>query len=381
MKYAVKLLSSSDLTLFAAFYRLNPSSRQKGTNLNSDVIADILFPDLPKLVTGSCELPVTLDVYGPNGAPLHRQRRKIIKPEGGKNWRLNGKLVEAPNSDRDRYSSLSTGDVAIFAFDGNELPTSVSMVLFSTQSDADERIVGTLRADHRLAPGARSMTALSPDQLRALCRETATDHPLRLLLPDEERIADLIEAGAGNEDAVERLVGRIRDRRARPVSADELASARARATEIGRAGEVLFSKWLQSQEAGGKILAFEWSSDTNAVSPFDFSVRQFDGSTTLIDVKTTTGDFSGQFHISAAELALAADEVDYRIARIFHVEDLGGAYVRISSAIRSFAVRVRDAVNDLPDGVTVGSVQIDSRLLTWCEVEPLPLADEDEDDN
>ena len=92
MKYAAKLMSQSDLTLFEAFYRKNPTSHQKGTNLNGDVLANELFPTLPTVFIGTYEQPVTLDIYGPDAAPLLRLQRKIIKPVGGKNWRLNVRI-------------------------------------------------------------------------------------------------------------------------------------------------------------------------------------------------------------------------------------------------------------------------------------------------
>ncbi len=141
MQYAIKLLTSSDLTLFEAYYRNHSTSKQKGVNLNGDVLAGKLFPRLPSEIVGSFEQPITLDIYGPDSDDFLRVRRKIIKAEAGKNWRLNGKLIEAPAADAERYDGLEVGDIAVLGFDGDPLPTSISLVLLSASSTVDAPLV------------------------------------------------------------------------------------------------------------------------------------------------------------------------------------------------------------------------------------------------
>lgn len=203
MKYAVKLLSQSDLTLFASFYWKNNTSHQKGINLNGDILAGELFPALPRAVTGTFEQAVTLDIYGPDAASLARQVRKIIKPVGGKNWRLNGKLIETPRGQPNRFSNFAPHDVAIFGFDGEELPETVSMVMLSQNSSVDGPVLASIIGSLGLVPRTRSMVALTLLQLQGFADATAEDHPLRLLLPDATRSEDLTVAAEGDENAVE----------------------------------------------------------------------------------------------------------------------------------------------------------------------------------
>ena len=380
MKYAIKLLTQSDLTLFASYYRRNGTSKQKGINLNGDVLAGELFPSLSRVVTGNVEHAVTLDIYGPGITPLLRQMRKIIKPEGGKNWRLNGKLIETPRAEPSRFSALSAEDVAVLGFDGADLPETVSMVVLSQGSSADVQTLQAIRQELGLIPRARSMVSLSLQQLQIFAAKAPQDHPIRLLLPDATRSEDLSVAAEGNERATERLYQRARSGATRPVSASELERARTRAREVGRAGEVLFNRHLERRLALGEIDDFEWAADINAVSPFDFSVSTTEGTVERVDVKSTTGKFATPFHISSAELEVATLEVDFRVARVFGVDGPGGARMKISDGIRELAAEVRAALGAMPAGVSVASVQIDPARLAWGAEVSLPVADDDDDD-
>jgi len=374
MRYAVKLLTSSDLTLFAAYFRLNSSSKQKGTNLNGDVLAGRLFPALPTAIIGTFEHPVVLDVYGPAGAPIHRVRRKIIKPEAGKNWRLNGKLIDAPDADPTRFDRLEAEDIAVFGFDGEPLPTSVSMVLLSANSPADKPTLDYLRTTFRLAPRVRSMTDMSTTELEAV--PAPVGHPLKLLLPDPARAADVIAAAEDDEEARRRLDARARSGRTRPVSAAELAAAKARAQEVGRAGEALYSAHLEREHAASRIASFIWTADQNATSPYDFEVRETTGDVTLIDVKSTTSGFDGNVHVSAAELETAATAADYRIARVFDLEAATGPQVKLSDPIGSIALVVRAQLATLPTGVRASKLEMHTSLFDWSGAAPLPSEDD-----
>ena len=380
MKYAVKLLTQSDLTLFASYYRRNGTSRQKGINLNGDVLAGELFPNLSRAVTGNVERAVTLDIYGPGITPLLRQMRKIIKPEGGRNWRLNGKLIETPRAEPARFSTLSVGDVAVLGFDGADLPESVSMIVLSQDSPADVQTLQAMRRELGLVARTRSMVSLSLQQLQIFAAKAPKDHPMQLLLPDAARSEDLTVAAEGDEKATERLYQRARSGATRPVSAAELERARTRAREVGRAGEVLFNRHLERRLALGEIYDFEWAADTNAVSPFDFSVSMTEGVVERIDVKSTTGRFETPFHISSAELEVATLELDFRVARVFGVDGPGGARLKISDGIRELAAEVRAALRAMPTGVSVASVQIDPGRLAWGAEVSLPVSDDDEDE-
>ena len=246
MRYAVKLLTNSDLTLFESYFRLHSTSKQKGTNLNGDVLAGRLFPALSNDLTGSSEHPVILDIYGPDGAAILRVRRKIIKPEGGKNWRLNGKLVEAPAGEPDRFKTLEVGDLAVFGFDGDPLPASVSMVVLSAGSAADGPTVDYLRTTFGLAPRSRSMVALSTAELSAV--PSPAGHPLKLLSPDPARTADILAAAEDDEEAQKRLNRKARSGITRQLVPPNLPPRKLALRRLDALARLYFVGTLNSSE-------------------------------------------------------------------------------------------------------------------------------------
>lgn len=369
MHYAAKLLSSSDLTLFASYFRSHSTSKQKGTNLNGDILAGKLFPALPSEIVGTFEQSVELDIYGPGGASIHKVRRKIIKPQAGKNWRLNGKLIEAPSIDTSRFDHLEAGDIAVFGFDGEPLPTSVSMVILSATAPVDQAAWKYFQSVHGLTARTRSMVELTASDLAGA--PISEGHPLRLLLPDPLRTADIVAAAEDDEEAGNRLAKRAASGLARPVSAAELAAARARAQEIGRAGEALFCAHLETELTEGRVTSFVWAADLNATSPYDFSIVLSDGSQMLIDVKTTGNHFQATIHLSAAELETAALHSNYRLARVFDISAEEGPKLRLSEPIGDIAKGIVQALTALPNGVRASKLEIKPDVFAWGEFQAL----------
>jgi hypothetical protein len=248
------------------------------------------------------------------------------------------------------------------------------MVILSAASALDQPIRDYLRATFSLAPGPRSMTDLSTTDLNAI--PSPQGHPIGLLLPDLARSADLVAVADDDDEARRRLNSRARAGTARPVSAAELAAAKARAQEIGRAGEALYCSHLESELAASRIDGFLWTADQNATSPFDFQVSQADGSLTLVDVKSTTGPFSSLVHISIGELEVAAAAPDYRIARIFDLEAESGPQLAVSEPICGFAADVLLRLKALPPKVRASKLEVHPNALTWARPQMLQ-AEED----
>ena len=378
MKIAAKLLSQSDLTLFEAFYRLNGTSKQKGVNLNGDVLADRFYPGLPKSLASADEVPLTLDIFGPQGAGLHRLRRKIVKPVGGKNWRLNGKLIEEPSDQAGRYSQLAAGDVALFAFVGDPVPSGLIMIILAQADPVQRALRDTIVSDLGLVPTSRSMVPIKEAELARFAAGAADGDPIRLLLPDPDRDQDLQLTVLGDASAEDRLRAKTRATRSRTVTADELAAARQRASDIGRAGEVIINEMLAVEREAGAIADYAWDSDMDALAPYDFTITNADGGAERIDVKSTTGPFKGYFHISDAELRTASEgDAVYRIYRVYGLDTDGGPKLKRSEGIAGVAKDVLAGLSGLPTGVRVASVQLSPDLLEWGDEEALhPLEDE-----
>lgn len=363
MRYAIKRLQHSDLTFFEPYFRTSSGAKQKAINLDAAIFADNFFPRLSRTNPARpTKILFELTVIGPDAAPPFTLTRKALLQQ--KNWRLNGEMIDDKENDA-RFKGLAPGDVAVLAFDGDDEPNAVSMVVLSASSGAEN-------AAHAAAAGMlgdasrNSMIAVESGALEAVFASLAADHPARLILPDSELEQTLEDAAAGNAAAVEKLARRAgTGRLLRTVTADDLERARERAAHVGALGEEAVSYFLENELAASRIKGFEHTSKTvNGAHPYDFVVIAIDETEIRLDVKSTTGPFSRSFHMSGAEVREAAtSQVPYEIWRVYELADDGGAKMRRSADIRDFA-RTVSAVT-LPVGVSSDAYTIEPSVMTW----------------
>ena len=381
-KLALKRLSHSDLSFFKRYLDVYPASKQKGINLNARVLVGDLYQSLP----ASGRLPVLLSIYGP-GPTVQPETlmRKIIKPTGAKNWRLNGEVVNDPvKGDTARYGLLRPDDLVLMEFfDGaTEQPDRIRMILLSSTEPNDAPIHAALNV---LLPATKAMIALNQSGLAAAVGATVpTGHPMQDFLTDEAEL-ELLAAGGDVEldepepepvspapaagaapapRAARAYKPKDFNKTAKPplsrVSAETLAKAKVSASENGEAGEELVSAYLEAEAAPGSC---EWSSRINAAGPYDFKLT---GTGTapdeMIDVKTTVGPFETKFHISINELKQAASAPGaYRIYRVYDIK--GQPKLRISDDIKDFAAKLFPHVQALPAGVMADGFTLKPQLL------------------
>lgn len=106
-----------------------------------------------------------------------------------------------------------------------------------------------------------------------------------------------------------------------------------------------------------QIVNFQWESQDNAVSPFDFWYER-DGSKSLLDVKATNGDFERNIHISFPELQAMRDSAEpYYIYRVYEIAE-GVAKLRISAPMRTVAGAVLEVLLKLPAGFSSDGVSV-----------------------
>jgi hypothetical protein len=192
-----------------------------------------------------------------------------------------------------------------------------------------------------------------------LIRQNDDEHPFRELTPD----AELEDAALGGVKGIRALRRRPATR---ALTREELQRARRVAEEIGRAGEELVCQLLISQKTNGAIGDFIWTSDQNAVAPYDFIITQLDGSEVAVDVKSTSGEFERSVHISGAELIEMTGGRRYDIYRVFGVSETSGT-MRITENVGAFAATILKGINT-PAGVTVDSVSVDITALPFGAV-------------
>lgn len=374
-RLALKRLTRSDLTLFEAKYRTLHAGNQKAINLNADVFVGVLYPSMPAAApSNDNEIRLALSVLGPGAKPEHRLTRKIIKNPSYKNWRLNGEFIFNPEDDSSRYDELQPDDIAIMEFDGDPVPSLLRLCLVS-QTDPRDALL------HReLLPllGSRTMVSVTQENLLAAAgrAHTQRDHPVHALLADEEIKAAFEDAALGGQQGVQTLLQRGRARR---VSLSDFANARANAERVGRDGEGLINAFFEKTSEAGIAT---WMADVNAVSPYDFRVVATGGETFKIDVKSTSGPFENNIHISMAELVEAAEGRErYDLYRVYELGSEGGK-LRIARDIRGFAKSIL-ATLVLPAGVQCDgfSIAVSAPGLSWDNeiYVPRPSGSDDEE--
>lgn len=373
-RVALKQLTASDLTFFDAQFRRLSVGNQKSINLNADPFSSEFYPSIAAGGLGvEVEVPLSVTILGPRIAD-HRYRvtRSVTKKAAYKNWRLNGAAVPDPAGETGRFDVLVPGDIAALEFVGDPLPSAITMILVS-KSLEPELHSGLAAA---IPGGRQSMVPVSRASL-ALIADTArapADHPMRLLLQDQELEATLEDAAFGSALAVAKL----RKRSGPKLTAAALATARANAEAVGADGEALVWVHLTAETAAGKIANAVWTSNVDAAASWDFDVTLQSGAKIRIDAKSTTGPFGRIMHMSAAELAAAAhDNVRYDIWRVFKIDENGGQ-LRVAEDIGGFAKTILEGLS-LPAGVRPDGFSIDPHCLkSWSSPKIIERPDEAE---
>jgi hypothetical protein len=369
----VKRLTASDLTFFEHLFRTLDVGNQKSINLNADVFIEDLYPALPNLIDQIGDvIPVALSILGPGGLSAHTLARSITKREAYKNWRLNGEFVRDPEGEPGRYDNLKAGDLAVFDFQGDPSPQKVTLLLV-TQSDASD--AGLHAALNAMIPGGRkTMVELSRGALAAAAAAIPKTHSVWQLAADPEFEAALEDAAFGGEKGAEELFKTP----AKVISASTLAAAKASAEKNGRDGEALAWLYLRSLKAAGSLHSIEWTSQSNAVSSFDFQVVENSGETVRIDAKSTSGNFGWPIHMSMSELRAASTGTRYDIVRLYEL-DGEGACIRIARGIQATAKEILSVLKP-PKGVSIDGVSIDPAILKWGEEIIFDRPEEDADE-
>lgn len=365
-KMALKRLTHSDLTFFKCYYSSqgDKPSKQKALNLNSNILVDILYPEL-KNVTGDKQ-KVTLHIYGPGMEDVHTLQRKILKSKGSKNWRLNGELVYSPEDNLGRYDCLCPGDIALMGFDGEPIPKTVYIDFISQRTKDDSELHKALESI-LISP----MQTITSGQLHDIIVRVDVPeyHPVKRFVLDDE----LIAAAEGSAEAALYVFQHT----GKQMSSEELKRFKQKADDIGRRGEDLVFRYLKGLQACGKIQDFEWTSSENAVAPYDFQITEANGMKRKLDVKSTTSDFSAKFHISRAELiTMVESKESYDLYRVYDLEDETGK-LRIACDMRIFATEVLHSLHDLPAGVEIDSISCRPEQLSFSD--PVDLYSESDE--
>jgi hypothetical protein len=144
LKLALKRLTSSDLTYFQWHLDNNPAGKQKAINLSRNVFIDVLYPSLQNMVNYSesnVRIPIDLYIFGPALAGPYHLKRKIIKADSYKNWRLDGETIRSPEGEPERFMVLKPGDIAVMAFEGDLYPRVLHIDFLAADLDVDRDLL------------------------------------------------------------------------------------------------------------------------------------------------------------------------------------------------------------------------------------------------
>ena len=229
------------------------------------------------------------------------------------------------------------------------------------------------------------MIVPTADQIAPALRKPGVpaDHPLEVLAVDsavEFALEDVVQKGMAG------VVALRRRRAARPITALELDQAQRAMERTGREGEALVNARLMTTQNPGGNFAFAWEASENAVASYDFRCISEGGimgdGQMKIDVKSTRGPFSTNFHLSLAEaIDAATSEIPHHVWRISGLSD-DAADLHKSEDIREFASGLVTAHNGaMPGNVQADSfsIPVDTPGLIWGAVERLDRLDPDED--
>ncbi len=371
-RIAIKELTASDLTLFEWHFRNKNAGNQKAINLNANVFTGILYPALSELAEARHgRLPIDMFIYGPGLEGELNLQRKIVKHGTYKNWRLDGEFIFNPVESPERFNILQPHDYVVLEFIGEFAPVTVK-ALFVANAAAEDQ---TLHHACQEFVGNKRMVALPDSELHNLVMHAAPsgEHPIHELLLE----ADLEDAALGGVEGTYRLLRRSSGRR---MSQSDLQQARENAETIGQRGEEFVNVFLSQQLSAGAIQTFDWVSQENAISPYDFITVEASNEQVLIDAKSTSGEFGRKIHISTSELTtMATDDRRYDLYRIYEIDE-ESAKLRVARNLKELAVSVIDNLAELPAGVSIDSISVSPDLLRFDPEIDVTIPDEYEGD-
>jgi hypothetical protein len=196
-----------------------------------------------------------------------------------------------------------------------------------------------------------------------------------LTLDTEELNSDIEDIALGGSGSRTRTTSWSSGRK---ISRADLQKAKESANYVGLQGEAYVNQYLQNLKAKRTIREFEWTARENAISPYDFWIID-DRAKTLIDVKSTQGEFERILHVSLNELLRMREGPEkYTIYRVFNVKE-STAQLRIVEDIGTWANQVLQVLDCLPLGISSDSISLSPILLPFGTTINLGIEDQTEE--
>lgn len=305
----VKRLATSEIKWFKSVeHKLGADGgSQKGISPTS--LLQVIYPDLGDDWGNRIDVAVT----GPGLTQTIIFPQRMLNKSNGRNWRIQTDADDVPYGSP--YRNLEENDFAVICFSGERYPTGAHVFLVSSNVPEDIEIYAVLeQLRQELSTGITRYSAyvINPEDMlhRIPVDNLVATHPLLMRLVVAE--ADAAVERAPYNPAVHAL-NHLRQT-FRRLEAEQFAERRRKAEDTGRWGEAIVHAYLQSLKSAGRVVEVQWVSMQYPGNPFDFLVQFPGGEVRRIEVKSTSLPFAESFHISEAEMRVAAhDPVPYDI--------------------------------------------------------------------
>jgi len=130
-------------------------------------------------------------------------------------------------------------------------------------------------------------------------------------------------------------------------------------------GEEFVNQYLKQCKLKEEILQFKWVSKNRPGAPCDFVIQENDGTASLVDVKSTSGDFESIIHISYGELCKMRENEQFVIYRVYFIKDKKARRIIISEDMKDFATSCLKWFESTPLTIIPDSVSLRPSTVNW----------------
>ncbi|MEM6815475.1 MAG: DUF3883 domain-containing protein [Bacteroidota bacterium] len=244
----------------------------------------------------------------------------------------------------------------MFEFYGIQHPSAAKLLLIAKNAEQDSKLYNEL---DRFSEG-KSMIKLESSELQETVATANPDkeHPVYEFVLENDLEEIILSGGDVDQNSITSKPS------LRSINAADFRKAK-KSTEInGRRGEEFTNGYLKQLMNSGKITSFNWQSNINPISPFDFSYVDSLGKEIYLDVKSTSGPLENTIHISFNELLQMEGSDRYDLYRVYSISE-NTAILKFVNNLSEWARTILNILNQLPSEVKSAGVSLKPEVLEF----------------
>lgn len=134
---------------------------------------------------------------------------------------------------------------------------------------------------------------------------------------------------------------------------------------IGRTGEELVNKHLESQLANKQIENFHWANkDKESGQPYDFTIQLLNSTFIYLDVKTTNFGFDQEMIFSSQEIDFMSKNMNYSIYRVYKDSSTNNYNLRICDNCQKIAHEINELTKIFKYNLSILNINLESTKLS-----------------